>query len=393
MVTHRVHFSWLDYYVISVRPYVPTGARVQTTGIPLDSKAKLLANPANGHYVPPILNFIHPQGQLTFTIRIKVKRVKTKYCHLETLLHIVPNFNNDINMKFGLAKCVKATFKKGKLTKKSNIQIDIDTVIKELDQEKTYKYLGIDESDGIQHSNMKEKVRKEYYRRLRLVLQSVLNAANKIQAINTLAVPVVSYSFNIIKWKLSEIKRLDAKERKFLTMNRMHHPKADVERLYVKRREGVRGLVQIENSYIKISTIGLDMYFKIDVSIIGKTKRIKSTYKDHLQMKQCEKWESNPLHDQYIRQVNKADVDKQRTHSWLKGTDLKSETEGLIIAAQDQKLPTRYYDNKIMGKHVNTKCRICGDHDETIDHVISGCPVLAKKEYIERHNKVGKYVH
>lgn len=44
---------------------------------------------------------------------------------------------------------IKAAFKKGKLTKKSNIQLDLDTVIKELDQEKTYKYLGIDESDNI----------------------------------------------------------------------------------------------------------------------------------------------------------------------------------------------------------------------------------------------------
>ncbi|XP_031563644.1 uncharacterized protein LOC116299153 [Actinia tenebrosa] len=93
-------------------------------------------------------------------------------------------------------------------------------------------------------------------------------------------------------------------------------------------------------------------------------------------MKQCEKWESKPLHGQYIRQINKADVDKQRTHSWLKGTGLKSETEGLIIAAQDQTLPTRYYENKIMGKDVNTKCRICGDYDDTVDHIISGCPVL-----------------
>ena len=29
----------------------------------------------------------------------------------------------------------------------------------------------------------------------------------------------------------------------------MHHPKADIDRLYVKRREGERGLVQIEAAY------------------------------------------------------------------------------------------------------------------------------------------------
>ena len=32
-------------------------------------------------------------------------------------------------------------------------------------------------------------------------------------------------------------------------MNRMHHPKADIDRLYVKRKEGGRGLIQIEATY------------------------------------------------------------------------------------------------------------------------------------------------
>ena len=56
---------------------------------------------------------------------------------------------------------------------------------------------GISEGAGIQHASMKEKVRKEYYRRVRLVLKSELNAANGFETINTLAVPVVTYSFNI----------------------------------------------------------------------------------------------------------------------------------------------------------------------------------------------------
>ena len=34
-----------------------------------------------------------------------------------------------------------------------------------------------------------------------------------------------------------------------LTMYKMHHPRADIDRLYVKRKEGGRGLVQIEAAY------------------------------------------------------------------------------------------------------------------------------------------------
>jgi len=34
-----------------------------------------------------------------------------------------------------------------------------------------------------------------------------------------------------------------------LTMYKIHNPKADVDRLNVKRKEGERGLVQIEAAY------------------------------------------------------------------------------------------------------------------------------------------------
>ena len=38
-------------------------------------------------------------------------------------------------------------------------------------------------------------------------------------------------------------------------------------------------------------------------------------------------------------------------------------------------------------------CQICGKYEETIDHIVAGCPELAKTDYIERHNRVAKYTH
>ena len=92
-----------------------------------------------------------------------------------------------------------------------------------------------------------------------MVLKLQLNSANKLEAINTLAVPVVTYSFNIINWTLQELAKLDTKTRNFLTMYKMHHPKSDVDRLYLLRNEGGGGLIQLELSY-KSTTIGLDKY-------------------------------------------------------------------------------------------------------------------------------------
>ena len=39
---------------------------------------------------------------------------------------------------------------------------------------------------------MKEKIRKVYYRQVRAILHTELNAKNKLEAINTLAIPVIT---------------------------------------------------------------------------------------------------------------------------------------------------------------------------------------------------------
>jgi len=43
--------------------------------------------------------------------------------------------------------------------------------------------------------------------------------------------------------------KLDRKTRKLLTIYGQHHPKADVDRLYVPRKQGERALMQLEASH------------------------------------------------------------------------------------------------------------------------------------------------
>jgi len=152
-------------------------------------------------------------------------------------------------MELGLEKCDKVVFKRGKLVHSQNVVTDINREIQELEQGKTYKYLGTEESEGIQLQLMKERLKQEYSRRLRMILIYELKARNKITGIGALAVPVLRYSFGIINWRNEEIKRIETKTRKMLTMYKMHHPKADIDRLYVKRKGGGTGLVQIEAAY------------------------------------------------------------------------------------------------------------------------------------------------
>ena len=284
---------------------------------------------------------------------------------LEGLLNTVKEFSNDICMEFGLDKFAKASFVRGKLQKTSSINLDIDTAIRDLDQEETYNCLGVNEGDGINHTSMKEKIRKEYYRRLRLVLKTELNSKNRIQAINTLAVPVVQYSFNIINWNLADLNRLDTKTRKLLISNKMHHPKADVDHLYLPRSSGGRGIMELETSY-KTTTIGMQEYLTVSNdwmiqlvrqheenkklhSIVKEARRFKREFelenentvnedlpaiKQAKHLKQCakkcatkqlsESWSQKHLHGKYPLRCQQADVDQTATHQWLRNLGLKA---------------------------------------------------------------------
>ena len=63
------------------------------------------------------------------------------------------------------------------------------------------------------------------------------------------------------------------------------------------------------------------------------------------------------MHGQYPSRIKEAVVDFKETNNWLKGTGLKAETEGLIIAAQDQSLATRLYHRKIIKDGTGPLCR------------------------------------
>ena len=65
---------------------------------------------------------------------------------------------------------------------------------------------------------------------------------NLIKVINTCAVPLVRYSGPF------QLKQMDQRTRKFMTMHKALHPTDDFDRLYVSRKEGGRGLASNEDS-------------------------------------------------------------------------------------------------------------------------------------------------
>jgi hypothetical protein len=84
----------------------------------------------------------------------------------------VKTLGDDINMEFGLEKCAKIVLKKGKLFHSQNLIFDINREIQEVEEGETYKYLGIEESEGVEYQQMRETLKKVYTSRLRMILKS-----------------------------------------------------------------------------------------------------------------------------------------------------------------------------------------------------------------------------
>ena len=104
------------------------------------------------------------------------------------------------------------------------------------------------------------------------------------------------------------------------------------------------------------------------------------------------KWKNKVLQGQYITNIDRQLISEEDM-LWLSKGDLKAEIESEIVEVQDQALQTKYYMTKILNTETDTKCRLCQQFDETIDHITLACPILAKEEYIKRHDRVCAQLH
>ena len=319
---------------------------------------------------------------------------------IDSLVCTVNLISQDIGMQFGVKKCGVVTMKRGKVAKSTDIERSGGDKIRETGDQR-YKYLGIVELDKIKEEEMKCTYRKEYFTRVRLVMQSKLNGRNKIKAINTWVVSLIRYGAGIIKWRKDELESMDRRTRKLMTMNKELHPRSDVARLYVGRKNGGRGLISCENC-INTEINNLAWYIKhIKGNIMPKVRDLgtidvteamaPSEYKSKVKWELEKQWKDKPMHGQYTRASN--GIDWEKSWSWLRRGDLKGCTEALVCSAQEQSLRTNYTKYHIDKTSDTPLCRMCGERGETVSHLVSECSKLAQREYKRRHDNVAKYIH
>ena len=266
---------------------------------------------------------------------------------------------------------------------------------RKLGEKETYKYLGILEVHTSKQVEMKDEIQKEYLRTKKL-LETKLSSRNLIKGINTWAyspgIYSVRYSRPFLKWTRDELKQIDQRTRKLMTMHKALHPRDDIGRLYVSRKEKGRGLTSIEDS-VDVSIQRLEDYIeKHEGGLITATrKNTDNTMDNRMTITRKQKWEEIQLYGRFKRLINNISHDK--TWTWLRKGNFKRETESLPIAAQNYAVRTNHNKVRIDKTQQNSKCRLCGDRDETINHIISECSKLVQKEYKTRHDWVGKVIH
>ena len=256
--------------------------------------------------------------------------------------------------------------------------------IRTLAENETYKYLGILEADNIKQVEMKNKIQIEYLRRTRKLLEIKLFSRNLIKVTNTRAEPLVRYSGPFLKWTRDELRQMDRRTGKLMTMHKALHPRDDVDRLYVARKEGGRGLDSIEDS-VDTSIQRLEDYIeKHERGLITVIRNNTDNTIDNRMIKtRKQKWEGKQLHGRFNRLINSISHDK--TWTWLRKGNFKRETESLLMVAQNIAIRTNHIKVRIDKTQQNSKCRLRGDRDETINH-ISECSKLAQKECKARND-------
>ena len=123
---------------------------------------------------------------------------------------------------------------------------------------------------------------------------------------------------------------------------------------------------------------------------VGQLKTaVIAAQRKKLQSVLCDK----PLHGKFFTFIQSSTIDAVRSFKWLQ-CSLHGESESSIFAVQDRVLCTRVYQAKIMHTLIQSiLCRLCQEQEETIQHILSGCPVLAPTSYLRRHNMVGRMLH
>ena len=183
---------------------------------------------------------------------------------------------------------------------------------------------------------------------------------------------------------------MDQRTRKLMTIHKALHPRSDVDRLYVSRKEAGRELASNEDS-VNASIQRLEDYTQKRKRLITATRNDSDNPKtSRTTITRKQRWEEKQLYGRFKRFIS--NISNEKMWTCLRKGNLKRKTDSLLIAAQNNVI-TNHIEVRLDKTPQNSKCRLWGDRDETINHMISECSKLAQKECKTRPDRVAKVIH
>ena len=187
-----------------------------------------------------------------------LKIYSTSHQLLETVIKKATYVMDAIGLSLSLEKCAVLSRKAGRETSTHNLMIAQEEGIEGLNDGKSYMYLGMAQRSDCQEQSIKTTLLVDFFRRNKIIWQSLLSASNKVKAYSSLCVGVLGYSFGVIGWTKQELENIDSKVRKIMSMNSTFYKHSDVDRLYMSREKGGKGMISSKDYWQRmcLSTLG-----------------------------------------------------------------------------------------------------------------------------------------
>ena len=217
-----------------------------------------------------------------------------------------------------------------------------------------------------------------------------------------------------------------------LNMYKAFELKSDIDRLYLPRADGGRGLISVWDSFqastCRIAHAITHTNNQILLQCIENEK--KGTYSNITRAKKYEQntnislpenfhnkpymiqarlkakamrnaltkahlttYQQKPQHGAFIRMLEESGADRKTSMAWLRKTFLDPHTESYICGAQELAIFTKYHEKHFLKNSNDDICRVCKKDPESIFHILGACDTLAKREYFDRHNSICQYIH
>ena len=207
------------------------------------------------------------------------------------------------------------------------------------------------------------------------------------------------------------------------------HPRAAIERLYLSRDEGGRGLLNILELHDRIGAglavyittcgsmfmesvkehetnkwagtrlkdcvttlqrYGIDSIKSDDGYIMAdgehmKPKKVSQLIRKKAKIKRRATLEEKKLHGQFWTTIRSQNVSKE-SWQWLKDGKVAASVEATLMAIQDGVLWTRNYQTMIGITGVVDVCRLCGEPKENLAHLLASCKGLLGSVLKDQHD-------